>query len=130
LTEPIDRAKARKTTLTVAVVSLAAGAWQVYRARPLAAEVLIGVGGLLAIAGALMPSVAAWFHRGWMRLAEGLGYVNTRIILAVVFYGVLTPMRFALRVAGHDPLARRATRQPSYWVRRPKESRQTFERAF
>ena len=129
MTKTVDRTTARKTTLIVAIVSLVVGAWQVYRGRPTAATVLIGSGGVLTIA-AFVPVAALWFHHGWMRFAEILGFVNTRIILTVVFYLVFTPIKFIARLAGHDPLSRRTGRQSSYWVTREQRTRQSFERAF
>jgi hypothetical protein len=132
LTEQIDRATARKTTLTVAAVSLVAGAWQIHRQRPTAAVVLLGLGVLLTFFALLVPAVAVRFHRRWMYLAECLGYVNTRVLLTLVFYGLLTPMRVVFRMAGHDPLARRAVPEVSYWQRRAatRQSTKSFEHTF
>jgi hypothetical protein len=41
-----------------------------------------------------------------MATGQALGWVNTRIILGVVFYGLLTPMGLAMRILGKDPLHR------------------------
>jgi hypothetical protein len=41
-----------------------------------------------------------------MALGAILGWVNTRIILGVVFFGLITPMGIALRLAGRDPMQR------------------------
>lgn len=46
----------------------------------------------LAVAGLLMPGLGALLHRGWMQLAHLLGYINSRIILTVLFFLVLTPV--------------------------------------
>jgi hypothetical protein len=53
-----------------------------------------------------------------MRLGEGLAWINTRIILGVVFYGVVTPIGLVMRMFGHDPMRRRLERTgESYRVR-------------
>ena len=46
-------------------------------------------------------------ERLWMRFGLLLGAINNRIILALVFYGLLTPMGLVLRWRGRDPLRRR-----------------------
>jgi hypothetical protein len=50
-----------------------------------------------------------------MLLAEGLSFVTTRVILALVFFLVVTPIGVVKRLMGWDPLSRRAERRASYW---------------
>jgi hypothetical protein len=132
LTEQITEASARRTTLTVAAVALIIGVWQFHRSRPAAAVALVGFGGLIMSLAIIVPVFAKWFHQGWMRLAEALGWINTRVLLTVVFYGLLTPMKIIRRTIGHDPLSRRGVPQSSYWVGRTAERRsgKSFEQAF
>jgi len=127
----VDRATARKTALTVATVLFAAGSWQVYLGRPTAATIFISLAVLLTVV-AFIPPLAIGFHRGWMAIAAALGYVNTRILLSIVYYLVLTPMGVWRRLTGHDPLSRRAKGQPSYWIQRTsvKQTHEGFKRAF
>lgn len=65
------------------------------------------------IAGAILCSLAlvaprslAPFYQGWMRLALVLGWINSRLILGIVFVLVLTPMGLVMRLLGKDPLQR------------------------
>jgi hypothetical protein len=58
------------------------------------------------------------FGRYWMKLAGILGFVSTRVILGVMFYGVFTPFSIVMKVFGRDPL-RLAQHEGSYWVLRP-----------
>ena len=41
-----------------------------------------------------------------MRLAEVLAWINTRILLSVVFFGMVTPMGLVMRWLGRDPMRR------------------------
>lgn len=50
-----------------------------------------------------------------MKLAEGMSYVSSRIILAIVFFLVLTPIGLVKRAMGWDPLQRRAVPRDSFW---------------
>ncbi len=48
-----------------------------------------------------------WIHKPWMFIAEKIGWVNTRIIMALLFYVILMPIGFMMRIAGKDPMARK-----------------------
>lgn len=60
------------------------------------------LGGLLMLLGLVWPRVLGPIHRLWMALGHILGWINTRIILSVIFYGMFTPARVILRLAGKD----------------------------
>ncbi len=124
--------QARKTALVVGAVLVAFAAFSLWRAHPLRAQVLGGAGALLLLIGGLAPSWARPFYRGWMTLAAGLGYVNSRIILGVMYYGVMTPVGLVMRLAGRDPLRRRGRAAGSYWIPSPKtrQNPAQFERLF
>jgi hypothetical protein len=54
------------------------------------------------------PRALGSAYRVWMVLGDALGWVNTRLVLGLIFFGVVTPTGVALRMAGHDPLRRAA----------------------
>ena len=61
---------------------------------------------LLFLAG-IFPTALGPIHKGWMKIGHVLGWINTRIILSVVFYGMFVPMGFFMRLRGKDPMRRR-----------------------
>ena len=61
----------------------------------------------LVLPGLVAPRILTPAYRAWMKLAEVLAWVNTRLVLGVVFYGVVTPIGMVMRLAGHDPMRRR-----------------------
>jgi hypothetical protein len=63
--------------------------------------------GALLLLGLLLPQSLGPIYRAWMKLGHVLGWINTRIILSVVFYGMVFPMGFVMRLAGKDPMRRR-----------------------
>ena len=129
---PATDAQARKTALVVAGVLLAVAAWSFYRGRVTAVAVLGVVGVSLALAGLFVPPAARAFHVAWMRLAVALGWVNSRVLLTLIFYGVVTPYGFVSRLAGRDPMRRRGRPEESYWLPRKatRQAREGFERLF
>jgi hypothetical protein len=80
---------------------------------------------VVAAAFALTPLVAPRalvpVYRRWMRLAEILGWINTRILLVAIFYLVVTPIGLLLRLFRRSPLAS-AHRENSFWSDPPKHS--------
>lgn len=124
--------QARKTAISVGAVLAAIGGWSLWRGHLLRAEILGGAGLLLVLVGLLAPRWALPFHLAWMKFAGVLGFVNSRILLSVMYYGVMTPAGFLMRMAGRDPLKRRRKSAGSYWIPRPKtrQDREQFERLF
>lgn len=60
----------------------------------------------LFTAGLLFPRTLKPVFKVWMTAGEILGWVNTRIILTLLFYGVIVPIGGLLRLAHKDPLER------------------------
>jgi hypothetical protein len=65
------------------------------------------VAGLLILPALVYPTVLYWPNKGWMLVGHVLGWINTRIILGLVFYVVVTPMGIIRRMLGKDPMGRR-----------------------
>ncbi|HJO38375.1 MAG: SxtJ family membrane protein [Vicinamibacterales bacterium] len=107
----------------VGSVLAVAGAYLVWREAPVAGPLLFGLGAVLVILGLVAPRLLVVPNRGWMALAEALSYVSTRIILAVVFFLIVTPIGVFRRMAGSDPLGRRRPAQPTYWSPYPMRQR-------
>ncbi|PYS88314.1 MAG: hypothetical protein DMF64_20745 [Acidobacteria bacterium] len=131
-TKPVTDAQARKTALIVAGTLLLLAAWNYHRGRQTFVSVLGGIGVALIVIGLLVPPLARAFHTFWMRVATLLGWVNSRVLLSLMFYGVLAPYNLVGRLIRRDPLRRRAAPSESYWIKR-KQTRQTreqFERTF
>ena len=61
----------------------------------------------LVIPAVVLPRSLTRVHRVWMAVGETLGWINTSILLSVVFYGIVTPMGIIMRCLGRDPMHRR-----------------------
>ena len=60
------------------------------------------------------PILLLYPYRAWMKLGLILGWVNSRIILGLVFFIVLQPIALIMRILGHDPLRTKKFSQKSY----------------
>jgi hypothetical protein len=63
-----------------------------------------GLGGILIIAGLLVPTILGPVNRAWMGLAHLLSKVTTPIFMGVVYFLVITPISLVMRLAGKNPL--------------------------
>lgn len=116
----------------VATVLFAIALWNVYRGRMTQVTVFAGIAGLLVFIGLFVPVAARGFHRFWMGIAAVLGYVNSRILLSLLYYGLCTPVGLIRRLIGRDPMKRRGSPQSTYWITREytRQTKDQFERLF
>ncbi|PWT96234.1 MAG: hypothetical protein C5B55_00235 [Blastocatellia bacterium] len=123
----------REFGLIVGGVFVVLSAWWFYRGKFLSvASITLPLGALLVLLGFYFPRALVLPNKAWTTLAEALSYVSTRIILAVVYFLVLTPIGLFKRAFGWDPLHRRAKPSESYW--RPygvrQQNRRHYEKMF
>jgi hypothetical protein len=76
--------------------------------------VLWGVGLALAVS-AFLPGLGRAAYLAVYLVSGVIGYVISRVVLALIFYLVFLPIGLVLRVKGHDLLRRR--RPASMWLR-------------
>ncbi|HYJ85724.1 MAG TPA: SxtJ family membrane protein [Pyrinomonadaceae bacterium] len=119
----------REFGLIVGGVFLLLGAWWLYRGRFLeVSRVFVWLGAALVLLGGVFPRALIYPNKAWMKLAEALAFVMTRVILAIVFFFIVTPIGVTKRLFGWDPLQRRTGSSPSYW--RPYSERQRNTRHY
>ena len=75
------------------------------RAQPPRAWVLV-VSGLWVLLALAAPTRLRPLWRMWMRFGTALNWINTRIILGFIFFGLLTPLALVMRRIGRDPFRR------------------------
>ena len=63
--------------------------------------------GVLWVPALLMPAILSPVYTTWMKIGHGLGWVNSRIILGILFYVLILPMGLVMRLFGGDPMARK-----------------------
>ena len=98
------RKELRQFGLLVGAVFTVMGLWPlVFRGEPLRLWA-IGIGGLLIAFGGILPQLLAPIHKGWMWVGHILGWINTRILLGIVFYALITPIGLVFRLMGKDTM--------------------------
>jgi hypothetical protein len=108
----------RRFGLTVGggLTLLAALSW--YRGHSYTPAALALLGTALLLLGMVAPNSLRPVERFWLGLGTILGWINTRIILSLLYYAVFAPVGMIMRLF-RDPLDRRlGDSRPSHWVRR------------
>jgi len=112
-----DRNEQRKFGLVMAaaiiVLGLVRWALHGFHGVPWA---FFAVAAVFAVLGLAAPGLLKPVFAAWMKFAEGVNWVMTRLMLGIVFYGMLAPTGLIMRMMGNDPLKqRRAAPDQSYW---------------
>ena len=68
----------------------------------------------LIILAITKPDTLLYPYRAWINLGHILGWLNSYIILGLVFLIVLQPIALIMRILGHDPLKKKKLAQKSY----------------
>jgi hypothetical protein len=97
----------RRFGLTLGTVFVLLGLWPALRHHAHPRVALTALGGSLAVLGALVPMLLLYPHRAWMSLGSLLGAINTRIILVVFFYVLITPLALVMKLLKRDAMRRR-----------------------
>jgi hypothetical protein len=92
---------------------------------------------LLACVFSILAALAPWILRPlnmlWGRFGALLHRIVAPLVMSVVFFLVVTPLAWAMRILGKDPLRLRShENEKSYWIKRqpPGPDPQTMKRQF
>lgn len=101
---------ASKTILTIVVGFLVLyifleKSWMVYTALAL---------GVLSL---ISPFISDWILKLWFGLAKVLGFINSRILLTLIYYLVLLPLSLLSRLSSNQTIVLKKG-LPSYFVER------------
>ena len=124
-----DTKSLRKFGMTMGIALLAIAVFIIVRHQHSPLPVLI-IALIFFILGAATPALLKPVYIVWMKFAYLLGWVNTRLILLIIFYLVFTPIGLVMRLCGIDPLERKINKKAgSYWKKRGL-SKPSYERQF
>lgn len=86
------------------------------------------VGGGLALTGTRLGLPLYYF---WMGIAFVMGNIMSRVIIVLIYYGVVTPLSFLGRIVGRDRLQLKKPKTDTYWhdISLPAEP-EKYERQF
>lgn len=118
-----DRKDLRNFAITMFVALAIIGGLMFFLGKhPIRAYWAWGIGGVFLIWGFVAPMTLKFVYQIWMGLAFVLGWFVSRIILLILFYGVVTPIALLMKLLRKDLLHQKLDRNAaSYWIRREEE---------
>jgi hypothetical protein len=76
----------------------------------------------MLLTGLILPQVLRPVFKVWMFVGAILGWINTRVILCLLYYGLIVPIGIARRLTGKDSMLRSFDRGVSSY-RIPRDKR-------
>lgn len=91
------------------------------------------IGASLLLLGIFATNILKPIYIIWMRFAYILAWINTRLILMIMFYLVFTPIGLGMKLFGVDLLDRKIDKnRDTYWITKEKKefNPKDYERQF
>lgn len=112
-----DAAELRRFAISMLIGFSLLGLFAVWRANGISTGSLVlwGIGAALAVA-ALIPGLGRVAYLGVYLPTSIIGYFVSHVILILMFFLIITPLGFALRLMGKDPLQQRRLKQKTGWT--------------
>ncbi len=89
------------------------------------------VAAVFAGSALILPQILKPVFIAWMKIGHVLGWINTRIILGVVFFIIFAPVALLMRLFGSDPVHRQLdAAAKTYRINSEKLPRERMERPF
>ena len=103
------------------IVFIAVGLWPVTKGE--AANIYLILTSLFfLIFGLINSKILSPFNKAWIKLGEILGLIIAPIIMALVYFIILTPISLIVRMLGKDLLGLKfLKKQDTYWTKRKKK---------
>lgn len=91
----------------------------------------IGVGGVIVASALINAGSMRGLYRTWMRVVMPIGNIVNGVILAIVFFLIITPMGLVHRLMGKDPMRRSLNSSASsYRIKSKVAARDHMERMY
>jgi large-conductance mechanosensitive channel len=95
-------------------------------AKAFVAETVLPIAGLIFAGGAVLlllgiiePSRLSTLNKFWLKIGAAIGKAINSVILAILFFLVVTPIALVLRMVGKRPLRLAPDRTAAtYWIER------------
>ena len=79
------------------------------------------VSAIFLILGLINSKLLSPLNKSWIKLGEILGMIIAPIVMALVYFVILTPLSFIVRLFGKDLLGLKFLKEKeTYWIKRKK----------
>ena len=86
----------------------------------------------LLLTALLFPKALFVIYKPWMLLGNVLGYINTRIILGIIFFVLFVPIALVLKIMNKDAMNRKLQmeEESSYWQKKTTQDKAHMEKIY
>jgi hypothetical protein len=86
----------------------------------------------LLLSALVFPKALLIIYKPWMLLGNVLGYINTRIILGIIFFGLFVPIALILKIMHKDAMNRKLQieQTSSYWQAKNAQDKEHMENIY
>jgi len=117
----LDKTQIRKFGLALTTLLLIIGSWKYYKGQMTPSYMFLTAGVISFVSAMFFQPIIKPIYIVMMKAAHILGWINSRILLGVIFYLVITPIGLIMRVFGKDIIDQKVEPdKEDYWVRREK----------
>ena len=103
------------------IVFIVVGLWPITKGET-ANIYLIIISLFFLIFGLINSKILSPFNKAWIKLGEILGLIIAPIIMALVYFIILTPISIIVRMLGKDLLGLKfMKKKDTYWIKRVKK---------
>tara|TARA_B100001971_G_scaffold196927_1_gene205163 strand:- start:1237 stop:1650 length:414 start_codon:yes stop_codon:yes gene_type:complete len=127
-----EKSDLRKFGITVGLILMIVSGFLFWKEKE-SFQILITSGAILLILGVTIPVILKYIYWVWMIFATIIGWVMTRVILSLMFYAIITPIGFILRLFGKQFIELNWNKTDStYWKYRTKSifEKEDYEKQF
>ena len=110
------------------IVFFVIGVWPVFNSENLRLWSII-LSFLFLISGLTNANFLNPLNRTWIKFGEILGKIIAPVVMFLIFFVLITPYSFVIRIFGKDLLKTRLSNKTSYWIKREKDAG-TMKRQF
>ncbi len=128
-----EKLEIRKFGIGLTVLLCLIGGWQLYRGHINAYTWFLGSAGLILALAFFATIVLKPLFKVITTVGHAIGWVNTRILLGIIFYIIFTPIGILSRLLKKDLLDKRLDKEAkSYWNKRDggEIAKEQYERQF
>lgn len=120
-----NKAKEKETILTICTALVVI--YLVVKSHPV--QLLYAAAALGAI-GMFFDLLTSKIHWAWMKLAEGMGWVMSKVILSIVFFVFLLPVAIVSRMFGNNAMQLNKKSDSYYHTRNHTYSKKDLEQVW
>ncbi len=128
-----EKIEIRKFGIGLTVLLCLIGGWQLYKGHINAYMWFLGSASLALALAFFAPIVLKPLFKVITTVGNAIGWVNTRILLGIIFYVIFTPIGILSRLLRKDLLDRRLDKDAkSYWNKKDNGvfAKEQYERQF